>query len=154
MAQRGGVVESSVLIGGWKSPKLDLGEADVVLGFEPLEALRGLPYLHKGGKVFACTDPIPTPGMSAGREVAPTLEEVKTAILKQASEAWFFPCRTLGIELGSPQCGNNILLGALCASGILPFGLDALEAGIRKYLSPKLVDVNLKAAWRGRDMMA
>ena len=45
MAQRGGVVESVMLLGGWRSPKLDLGEADVMLGFEPVEALRGLPYL-------------------------------------------------------------------------------------------------------------
>ena len=42
MAQRGGVVESVVLLGGWRAPKLDYGEADVLLGFEPLETLRGL----------------------------------------------------------------------------------------------------------------
>ena len=35
MAQRGGVVESVLLLGGWRSPKLDLGEADILLGFEP-----------------------------------------------------------------------------------------------------------------------
>ena len=48
MAQRGGVVESVLLLGGWRSPKLDFGEADVLLGFEPLETLRGLPYLRPG----------------------------------------------------------------------------------------------------------
>ncbi len=45
MAQRGGVVESSLLLGGWRSPRIDLGEADIILGFEPLETLRSLPYL-------------------------------------------------------------------------------------------------------------
>ena len=50
MAQRGGVVESTILLGGWKSPKLGFGEADIVLGFEPLETLRGLRYLKQGGK--------------------------------------------------------------------------------------------------------
>ena len=48
MAQRGGVVESTILLGGWKSPKLGFGEADIVLGFEPLETLRGLRYLKQG----------------------------------------------------------------------------------------------------------
>ena len=43
MAQRGGVVESALLLGGYKSPRLDLGEADIILGFEALETLRGLP---------------------------------------------------------------------------------------------------------------
>ena len=50
MAQRGGVVESTILLGGWKSPKLGFGEADIVLGFEPLETLRGLCYLKQGGE--------------------------------------------------------------------------------------------------------
>ena len=63
-------------------------------------------------------------------------------------------CRSMGIELGSAQCGNNILLGALCASGLLPFGFEALEEGIRTFMPAKLVDVNLKAAERGREILA
>ena len=60
----------------------------------------------------------------------------------------------MGIELGSAQCGNNILLGVLCASGLLPFGFEALEEGIRTFMPAKLVDVNLKAAERGREILA
>lgn len=153
MAQRGGVVESTVLIGGWKSPKLDFGEADIVLGFEPLETLRGLAYLKPGGAVFSGIDSIPTPGVSAGREKAPEEALVRKRVLEHASFARFLPCRTIGVELGSPQSGNNVLLGALCASGLLPFGFDALERGIRAFLPPKLVDVNLKAAICGRDRL-
>ncbi len=122
MAQRGGVVESTILLGGWKSPKLGFGEADIVLGFEPLETLRGLRYLKQGGVVFSSTDVIPPLSVSAGREVAPGLDAVEQAVRDRASSAWFLPCRSMGIELGSAQCGNNILLGALCASGLLPSG--------------------------------
>lgn len=146
MAQRGGVVESTILLGGWKSPKLGFGEADIVLGFEPLETLRGLRYLKQGGVVFSSTDVIPPLSVSAGREVAPGLDAVEQAVRDRASSAWFLPCRSMGIELGSAQCGNNILLGALCASGLLPFGFEALEEGIRTFMPAKLVDVNLKAA--------
>ena len=146
MAQRGGVVESTILLGGWKSPKLGFGEADIVLGFEPLETLRGV--------VFSSTDVIPPLSVSAGREVAPGLDAVEQAVRDRASSAWFLPCRSMGIELGSAQCGNNILLGALCASGLLPFGFEALEEGIRTFMPAKLVDVNLKAAERGREILA
>ena len=66
MAQRGGVVESTVLLGGWKSPKISYGEADVILGFEPMETLRGLPYLAKGGLVISSTDPISPIAVSRG----------------------------------------------------------------------------------------
>ena len=168
MAQRGGVVESTILLGGWKSPKLGFGEADIVLGFEPLETLRGLRYLKQGGVVFSSissvdmlvsvvfssTDVIPPLSVSAGREVAPGLDAVEQAVRDRASSAWFLPCRSMGIELGSAQCGNNILLGALCASGLLPFGFEALEEGIRTFMPAKLVDVNLKAAERGREILA
>ena len=43
MAQRGGVVESTLLLGGYLSPTISPGEADVLLGFELLETLRALP---------------------------------------------------------------------------------------------------------------
>ena len=144
MAQRGGVVESTILLGGWKSPKLGFGEADIVLGFEPLETLRGLRYLKQGGVVFSSTDVIPPLSVSAGREVAPGLDAVEQAVRDRASSAWFLPCRSMGIELGSAQCGNNIL----------PFGFEALEEGIRTFMPAKLVDVNLKAAERGREILA
>ena len=52
MAQRGGVVESTVLLGGFASPRIGFGEADILLGFEPLETLRALPYLKKKYLIF------------------------------------------------------------------------------------------------------
>ena len=104
--------------------------------------------------VFSSTDVIPPLSVSAGREVAPGLDAVEQAVRDRASSAWFLPCRSMGIELGSAQCGNNILLGVLCASGLLPFGFEALEEGIRMFMPAKLVDVNLKAAERGREILA
>ena len=40
------------------------------------------------------------------------------------------------------------------SSGLLPFGFEAFEEGIRAFLPPKVVDVNLKAAARGREILA
>ena len=52
MAQRGGSVFSHLRMGeGLYSPMIALGEADLILGFEPGEAVRMLPYLKKGGQV-------------------------------------------------------------------------------------------------------
>ena len=39
MAQRGGVVESAVLLGGASSPIVSQGETDVLISFEPLEGI-------------------------------------------------------------------------------------------------------------------
>ncbi len=153
MAQRGGVVESTVLIGGWQSPTISRGEADVLLGFEPLETLRALPYLRKGGLVISSTDPVSPPGVSAGRENYPNIEEIKKAVLVCSPKAFFLPCRALGREAGSAQSGNLALLGALCASGATPFGAEALKDAVREFMAPKLVDMNLKAVDLGVDWL-
>lgn len=153
MAQRGGVVESVVLLGGWQSPKLGHGEADILLGFEPLETLRGLPYLTQGGVVFSSEDPLPPLGVSLGREQYPTAEAIRASVRAVAGQAHFLPCRQLGIRAGAVQSGNTALLGALAASGVLPFGLEALEAGIRTWLPAKVQEVNCVAARLGADAL-
>ena len=50
MSQRGGSVVTYVKFGEkFYSPIIDMGEADIILAFEKLEAYRYLPYLKKGG---------------------------------------------------------------------------------------------------------
>lgn len=151
MAQRGGVVESVVLLGGWQSPKLDHGEADLLLGFEPLETLRGLPYLAPRGVVFSSTDFLAPLNVSLGKDVLPSLDTLKEAVASVASKAYYIPCRSLGLQAGSVQCGNSVLLGAVCATGMLPFGVEALEQGITKHLPSALVAGNIKALHLGVD---
>jgi indolepyruvate ferredoxin oxidoreductase beta subunit len=151
MAQRGGVVESAVLIGGYTSPRVNHGEADIILGFEPLETIRALPYLAPGGLVLSSSDAIPPVSVSSGGESYPELEYIRETVNKLAKQSWFVPCRELGTRAGSSQSGNTALLGAACAAGVLPFGLEALEAAIRKFLPAKVVEVNLKALALGAE---
>ncbi|MDR2076112.1 MAG: 2-oxoacid:acceptor oxidoreductase family protein [Desulfovibrio sp.] len=151
MAQRGGVVESAILLGGWQSPTLSPGEADILLGFEPLETLRGLPFLKAGGAVFSSTDFLPPSSVSAGKASLPSLSSIQEAVRAIAARAWFLPIRGIGAAAGSSQSGNAAMLGALCASGLLPFGLEALTSAIRAYLPAKLVPANLAAAAKGAE---
>ena len=56
MSQRGGSVVTYVKYGDKVySPIIDRGEADLILAFEMLEAMRALPYLKKGGTMIANT---------------------------------------------------------------------------------------------------
>ena len=148
MAQRGGVVESTVLIGGWMSPSVYHGEADIMLGFEALETYRGLPYLANKGAVFSSTEFIAPPGVAAGREALPDIALIRAAVTARAAYTCFLPILTIGKEAGAVQSANSALLAALFASDFLPLGVDALLRGIQKYLPPKVVDVNLKAVAR------
>ncbi len=145
MAQRGGVVESVLLLGGLRSPKLDFGEADLLLGFEPLETLRGLPYLKKGGLVVSSTNQLPPLSVSLGASDYPSLETIQKEVESVSSKSCFLPAKLLGEEAGSVQSGNTVLLAAACILGFLPFDAEMLEKGIRKFLPEKLQASNCKA---------
>ena len=144
MAQRGGVVESTLLI-GCKSPKIGPGEADILLGFEPLETLRALPYLKPGGLVLSSTEFLPPLSVATGKETSPDIEAIKATVTSCAGQARFLPCRSLGLQAGAVQSGNIALLGALCAMGALPFGLDVLAETVRATMKPKVAEVNITA---------
>lgn len=145
MAQRGGIVESTVLMGGYVNPRISHGEADVLLGFEPLETLRALPYLAPQGLVLSSTDPMPPVSVCCGRETAPQPGLIEDKIRACTPNAFFLPCQRIGREAGALPAGNLALLGALCALGRLPFGLDRMEKTVAKSLAPKLVEANIKA---------
>jgi indolepyruvate ferredoxin oxidoreductase, subunit iorB (EC 1.2.7.8) len=148
MAQRGGVVESTVLI-GCKSPKIGHGEADILMGFEPMETVRALPYLKPGGLVLSSTEFMPPLSVAMGKQECPTMDEVRKRIAACTDKAYYMASQTIGVEAGAVQSGNIALLGALCATGALPFGPEALEATIKANLPAKIQAVNLKALEMG-----
>jgi indolepyruvate ferredoxin oxidoreductase beta subunit len=144
MAQRGGVVESTVLI-GCKSPKIGIGEADILLGFEPMETMRALPYLRQGGLVVSSTEYMPPLSVAMGKQECPTIDDIKKAVSACTGKAYYMANQSIGLEAGAVQSGNIAMLGALCAAGELPFGPEALEAAIKANLPAKIQAVNLKA---------
>lgn len=144
MAQRGGVVESTVLI-GCKSPKIGIGEADILLGFEPMETMRALPYLKQGGLVVSSTEYLPPLSVAMGKMDCPSIDDIKKAVSACTSKAYFMANQSIGLEAGAVQSGNVAMLAALCAAGELPFGPEALEATIKATLPAKIQAVNLKA---------
>lgn len=144
MAQRGGVVESALLI-GLASPKIGHGEADIILGFEPLETLRALPYLKPGGTVLSSTEYIPPLSVCTGKAENTPLEVIKEKVEACAGKAYYLPCQSLGIEAGAVQSGNITLLGALCATKCIPLKPEQLAETIKSAMKPKIADINLKA---------
>ncbi len=151
MAQRGGIVESTVLLGDYLSPKIDYGESDILLGFEPLETLRALPYLKSEGLIISNLDPIIPIGVSLEKETYPQIQEIKEKVLACSTLAYFLYCKDLASKAGTVQSANTVLLGALCATEDSPFTLDDLKQAIEKYLPQKIVEINLKACQFGYD---
>jgi len=144
MAQRGGSVVSHVRIGEKiYSPLIPHGGADVIIGFEPAEAVRCLPYLKKGGCVVVSPAPIRpvtaslTGGAYTGREMMEYLEHAGENLVVDAA--------SIGMECGSPKVMNVALLGAAIASGLIGISLEEMEAAIEKRVPEKFKDMNMKA---------
>ncbi|MCF8103991.1 MAG: indolepyruvate oxidoreductase subunit beta [Desulfohalobiaceae bacterium] len=145
MAQRGGIVESTLLLGGYVSPRITSGEADILLGFEPLETLRALHYLRPGGVIISNLEPTYPIGVSTGQETYPDLDLIKKRCLVCSKQSFFLPCRSLAAEAGTARAANIVLLGALTARTESPFTLDDLKESVRSHLPEKIKAVNLKA---------
>jgi indolepyruvate ferredoxin oxidoreductase, beta subunit len=154
MAQRGGVVESAVLLGGYASPKISFGEADLLLGFEPLETLRALPYLAPGAAVVSNSQSVPPLRVSLGQDMYPKQDFIEARTKECAGMSLFVACQDLGIRAGSAQSANMVLLGAAAGAGVLPFGLATLEKAVTAYLKPALAAVNLAALKLGAEAAA
>ena len=145
MAQRGGSVVSHVRMGEEiHSPMIPKGQADVILAFEPAEAVRSLPYLREGGMLIVnrkAVKPVTATlggGQYDGHEMLDFLKKKVDNLLIMDGEA---VCR----QAGSAKVLNVALLGAAAASGALDISIPDMEVEIKKKVKPQFVELNQKA---------
>ena len=148
MAQRGGSVTSHVRIGGEAySPLIPFGGADMLLAFEPGEAVRNLRYLKKGGITVVNT--------SAVKPVTESLKETgydgseMTAYLKEKCSCIFVNAEEVCRPFGSTKFFNIIMLGVAAGSGHLGLEKDTLLKQIEQRVPSRFLDVNLRAFQTG-----
>lgn len=145
MAQRGGSVVSHVRMGEEiHSPMIPKGQADVILAFEPAEAVRSLPYLREGGMLIVnrkAVKPVTATlggGQYDGHEMLDFLKKKVDNLLIMDGEA---VCR----QAGFAKVLNVALLGAAAASGALDISIPDMEVEIKKKVKPQFVELNQKA---------
>lgn len=145
MAQRGGCVVSHVRVGGYiKSPLIPKGGADVLIAFEPAEAVRCLSYLKKDGTVVVnkkAVKPV-TASLSGstydGSEMLAFLKSrVKNLIVVDGD--------VICEKCGSARVLNMVLLAAAAKSGALSMNIEELKDIIEKKIPEKFRALNLKA---------
>lgn len=142
MSQRGGSVVTYVRWGEKvASPVIEMGEADVILAFEQLEAARFLPYLKPGGTVVANTQRIDPMPVAAGTAEYP--EGVLPAIREKGVDVLAVDAAALAREAGSEKAVNVVLIGAMARRMEIPkeAWLDAVEHCVPE----KFRELNLKA---------
>jgi indolepyruvate ferredoxin oxidoreductase beta subunit len=151
MAQRGGIVVSTVVLGEVKSPIISPGEADVLLGFEALEAFRALHYCHPKSLVIANTAAIAPYPVATGQAQYPPVGRLMELLAAHVGGLLAFDAGDRARQAGSPLAVNMVLLGALAASASLPFSDEDLRQIMRTRTNPKFLEANLLAFQAGVD---
>ena len=148
MAQRGGSVTSHVRIGGEAySPLIPFGGADMLLAFEPGEAVRNLRYLKKGGIAVVNTSTV-KPVTESLKETGYDGSEM-TAYLKEKCSCIFVNAEEVCRPFGSTKFFNIIMLGVAAGSGHLGLEKDTLLKQIEQRVPSRFLDVNLRAFQTG-----
>lgn len=146
MAQKGGSVFSHLRVGeGLYSPMIRQGTADLLLAFEPAEAVRMLPYLKESGVLVVSSHPVmPVTAALAGTDY--TGREMVEYLRREVREMHVLDGAAAAQEVGSPKALNVIMLGAALASGALDFlTQEDVIAAIRKKVKPQFVEMNERA---------
>ncbi|MBR3739996.1 MAG: indolepyruvate oxidoreductase subunit beta [Clostridia bacterium] len=153
MAQRGGSVFSHLRLGeDVYSPMIARGEADLILAFEPGEAVRMLPYLKEGGQVVVSSRPVmPVTTTLSGASYA--AEDMISFLQTHVKNLMVVDAEKALQDVGSPKVLNLILLGAALQSGALGLTEDDIKTAILQKIPEKFHELNFRAlAWAGQNM--
>lgn len=143
MAQRGGSVVTTVRFGPQVSSMVcDPAQADVLISFELLEAVRNLPYLASHGHAVINDVAIkPMPVLSGQAEMPTNLYEILNALGTEV--ATLIDADAVALEAGNRRCANVALLGS--AASYLPISEASWRQAIEERVPPKTLDANLRA---------
>ncbi len=148
MSQRGGSVTSHVRIGSKVySPLVVEGEADLVLGFELLEAERNKHWVKKDGIIVYNNLRVNPITVSAGMAEYP--ENIEENLSKLDCKVYGVNAFELAKSAGNPKSANVVLVGA--ASKFIPVEDSVWEKVLSKVIPPKILEVNIKAFNAGKN---
>jgi indolepyruvate ferredoxin oxidoreductase beta subunit len=145
MAQRGGVVESSVALGHAVSPMIADGEADIVVAFEPLEAARALPKCNSKTTVLTGITPIPPFAVIIGQSVYPDLEKLYAMVAPYVGSLIQVDAERMARSLGAQRSSNVLMIGVLAGLGVLPISKNCFEQALRIIIPEKFLETNQRA---------
>ncbi len=149
VSQRGGSVMSHVRITHHISPGplIPRGEADILVGFEPLEALQvALEFGNSATEVLCHPRPVFPIGVLSGDMIYPSPERMLDILKGHVARLTTVPAAEIASEAGEIRAMNLVMTGAVAATGLLPFlDLESCETVLGEMFSGKMLEINLRA---------
>lgn len=152
VSQRGGSVMSHVRLtaGTPVGPLIPQGEADLLVGFEPVEALQvamdfGSPRTH----VILNPRPVYPIGVLSGDLAYPPVERILDLLQRHVAVLRTVPATDIAREAGEIRSMNLVMVGALAAAGLLPMKKETYVEAIREQFRGSALEINLRAFEHG-----
>ena len=151
MAQRGGSVTAQLRYGTKVySPLISPGEADIVVAFEMMEAVRYLPYMHSQTKVIVNTHKIFPPAVATGKMDYP--ENVLAELTSRDIHVKELDAFEIAGKVGEVRAVNIVMVGVL--STYLPIDGQVYVDVMNERIPERFREVNIKAFQEGRKIAA
>jgi indolepyruvate ferredoxin oxidoreductase beta subunit len=135
-SRRGGSVLTHIRIGkqDW-GPLIPEGEVDILIGFEPLEALRAA-IKYAGARTVALVSAIPVPpsNVTSGSRTYPKIDDIRNALDTLCKKAHFMDPEPVMNQAKSTRVLNTYMMGVLSTVENLPIEQDNLRKAISKIL--------------------
>jgi indolepyruvate ferredoxin oxidoreductase, beta subunit len=148
MAQRGGSVLTYVKMAEKVySPIIEQGEADVLLAFEQLEALRYAPNVKAGGCILVNMQKIPPMPVIMGKQPYPA--DIIECLQKYNCKVIAADALEMAMKAGNAKAVNTVMLGML--SSIMDMDKALWIDALKQCIPAKLLEVNLRAFSEGKE---
>lgn len=146
MAQRGGIVETTVLVGDVRGAMIPDGGADILLGFEPVEAVRFLNKISPEKTTAIVNErPIIPVGVSQGHESYPLKEDILKALEENTKQLFTFDGVEIAAEAGTAKALGSVMVGALAGLQRLPINREQWLEAVLSKAPKKHRDANINA---------
>ncbi|MFO8050132.1 MAG: indolepyruvate oxidoreductase subunit beta [Thermoplasmatota archaeon] len=145
MAQRGGVVQTTIRLGETISPLPFDQDITSLVGFEPLEVYRSRGQLTEETVVVLSTDPIRPTTVSSGGAEYPEVDEIITDLKSKMKCVFELSAREKAMEAGNEKTTNVVMLGALVGTDVMPFTYEEMREAVKNSVPSKSLEANLKA---------
>ena len=149
MSQRGGVVSTELKIGPSYSPIIRNGKANLLVSFEPLEALRAINKISENTYLVVNTSPIIPFNITASPNAYPDIKVILKELESKSKRLYALDALKIAEDAGHVLSLNMVMLGGAAAVPGFPVDKEVLKESMKDNLPSKSLNLNLKAFENG-----
>lgn len=153
MSQRGGVVSTELKIGDYKSSIIEEDNADIILSFEPIEAVRALNKANKNTKIAFNTSPIVPSTLTQFNQTYPNVENIISSLNDNYDFVYPIDGEKLALDAGNLLSLNMVLLGGILAMDTFPLSKKSVINSMKNNLNSRFHEMNLNAIESGYNLV-